>query len=300
MKLLHQDAPPGALNFFIKWIAGIWLVSIIFDPLPIIAHLPTSIFHPAGFMLRALPEFVQHFLITAPALHALKILTIVSLVLVILNRALRPAAVLACILITAYQGIVRGFGHINHAEIAPLYALYFITLFSFADGFIKKSERASYPNLSGIPIVASLAFMLFGFTFIGIYRMLAGGVELFMSDSLTHYFVHNSHRGSLFIVWDLDDLVLKYRFLHLFFKIGFPIITIFEILAPFCLVSNRFRYVFNSVIIPFLILNWFFMNVLFWQDMLLAILLFDFTHRFAREKASEQVGKKARLAPNTA
>jgi hypothetical protein len=289
-RLLHEDATPRALEFLRVLIFGIWLVSVVFDPLPIISHLPTSVFHPAGVLLRCLPSSVQLCLVTAPFLYGLKMVTSISLLLVILNKAMKPAAVLSCILLTVYQGIVRGFGHINHADIAVLYGAYFITLFAIADSIVKKrrGERAkSAVNPNSIPFIALLSCMLFTYSFIGIFRALHGGVELFTSDTMTYWIVHNSHRSSFYFLWDLDDWILSSGGLQAFFKAGLPVVTFFEIFAPLCLVVRWFRYTFIMVMIPFLFLNWFFMNVLFWQNILLCVLLFDLSYWFGKYEKGE-------------
>jgi len=276
--MLHEHMTQRGLTILRTGIFGMWFVSVLFDPLPVISYLPASAFHPAGFLLRVLPTEWQAWLITGPALHGLKFLTLVTLFGVLVNRFTKPAAVCACILLTVYQGIVRGFGHINHAEMGILYAAYFLTLFLFADAaYLKDKRGGTNVNLPSIAFISITAVMLFTFMFTGMFRLLSGGWELFISDTMVYWIVHNSHRESFLFLWNLDDWVLRYPLAQAFFKAGLPVTTLFEITAPLCLVWRGYRIVFVVVMGTFLILNFVFMNILFWQNFLLCALLIDWS-----------------------
>jgi hypothetical protein len=56
-------------------------------------------------------------------------------------------------------------------------------------------------------------------------------------------------------------------------KAGFVVTTIFELFAPLCLVMPRFRRVWIAVVVSFHVLNWFTLNLFFWQNALLVLLV---------------------------
>ncbi len=276
MKLLHQNAPPEALAFFRVWVLGIWLVLVVSDPMYLLSYLPDTIFDPTGPLLRLWPVSLFWGLLKSwPFLVGMKTLLLIALVLAVFRIGLKVVLPVLCVAATIYQGILRGFGHVNHAELALLYSLYFITLYEWLPR-TTETEIKPYAAL----LVITTFFVLLGFSFIGIYRIVIGGAELFFSDTLRYWMVKNSFRGSAFWIWDLDHLFFEHLWLHKAFKAGFVVVTVAEVLAPFCLVSRPFRIVFLLVMIPFFVLNWVFMNVIFWEDFLLMILLFDFSRWF--------------------
>jgi len=57
-------------------------------------------------------------------------------------------------------------------------------------------------------------------------------------------------------------------------RVGFVVVTLFEFLTPLCLLSRKFRYVWLIIIIPFHFLTWLLMNIFFWQNLLLMLVLF--------------------------
>jgi predicted DCC family thiol-disulfide oxidoreductase YuxK len=203
---------------------------------------------------------------------------IISLVLTILNTFRKPAAVCACVFITVYEGIIRGFGgHISHSDLILLYAAYFLALFPMADLMIGKKQRESADtalNLYGIPLVAILATLCFTYTLVGVYRIVHGGIETFSSDSITFWALRNSYQV-VNPTWGFGRALLEYPIFSRILKWGFPVTTLFELLAPVCLFSRRFRYVFLAFMIPFHLMSWLFMEIFFWANLLLFILFFD-------------------------
>ena len=56
---------------------------------------------------------------------------------------------------------------------------------------------------------------------------------------------------------------------------GYPIVTLLEILAPLCLVSLWFRRGFLLMMLPFHVMTFLVMGILFWENLALYVLLFD-------------------------
>ena len=278
MKLIHEEASPEALNFFRTAVFGTWFLIILFDPLTELSYLPLSIFKPTGVLIRFLPAFVHPWLVSAPFLYGLKTVALISLFLCTLNKSFIPASLIASVCLTIQQGIVRGYGHMNHAEIVLIYATYFLSFFALADQLWKKDPKyqSEQMNLNSIPFIVTIAFMCFTYTFLGMRRLIYGGVELFFTDSLVYWVVSNTNLNDYF-TWHVDGFVLKNPWIQNLLKLGFPIATLFEISAPLCLVSRRFRYLFIAFMIPFHVLIWVFMGILFLELIFAYILLFECT-----------------------
>ncbi len=290
MKLLHEDAGPEAVEVFRVWVFGIWLFKVVTDPLAAIAGLPQTIFNPTGFLLKFLPASLKHFLLAESFLFGLKTVLILSLVFVIFKVFLRSSSVLACFFLTLYQGIIRSFGHVNHAEIELLYAAYFLTLFSIADGIFEKQgkhDRAEGMNLNSIPLISTLACLCFSYTFVGIYRVARAGLGIYSSDSLAFWILDNSLRTPESIT-PVGLLILKYPLLGEMLRLGFPAGTIFEILAPFTLLSRWFRYLFIAVMVPFHLIILLFMGINFWEQLALYVLFLDLGRWFGPKGAGEK------------
>jgi uncharacterized membrane protein YphA (DoxX/SURF4 family) len=64
--------------------------------------------------------------------------------------------------------------------------------------------------------------------------------------------------------------------------------TIFELLAPLCLVWPRFRRVWVVVIVAFHIVNWWLLNLFFWQNAVLVLLLVCDTERVVSRIAARR------------
>ena len=73
---------------------------------------------------------------------------------------------------------------------------------------------------------------------------------------------------------------------------GLPGITVFEITAPLCVAWARFRWVFIPVMLSFHVLSLVFMNIFFFDDMLLYLLLIDWSRRFPAMRRSGDFGSE--------
>ena len=116
---------------------------------------------------------------------------------------------------------------------------------------------------------------------LGAHRLVRGGMELFQSDSLKWYMIYNAHIPATFRAWDVVRVLSEHPWIYPIVKSGFPIITLFEFLAPLAIVFRRFRIAFLFMMLSFFVLNWLFMSPIFWQNFLLCLLLFDFSGRIS-------------------
>lgn len=276
MRLIHADATSRGLTLLRRYVYGLWFLIILADPLPVIADLPLSAFKPVGPLLRMLPDSMEPWLLTPGFLYGLKFTAAAALLLAILNYRWKMTSLVSCFLLTIYQGIVRGFGYVDHTELALLFAAYFLSLFSIADALAQdgpeKGSRASPAsiNLNSVPFVASLAFLLFSYSLTGVNRLTYAGFEVFAPGTLRGWIVMDQHMlHQLFFSWNLADWVMQRPTVLRVLEIGFPLLVVVEVLAPFCLVSRRFRYFFILVMVPFHVLSWVLLKIFFWENLLL-------------------------------
>lgn len=276
---LYQHAGPKSFEVFRAAVFGLWFLNLVLTPLDLLAQLPPAIYNPIGIPLKFLhalspimlnPMFLVFFKWTGTGIVLLAAAGIFP----------RASSLIGSVLITLEQALLRGFGYVNHAELPLLYAAYIITMAYF---LIPKSGGVSESAKVGptqtlkpyqIPFVLFLMIFLFTYTLIGIHRIAFGGLEIFTTERITYWIAVNTYDVSYYrFGW--GQQVLESPLLKGFFVMGFPVITVFEILAPFALIHPLFRAVFLLIIYPFHLMNLIFMDLLFLESMLLLILLFD-------------------------
>ena len=298
MKLIHEDYSAESLRLATIWVFSIWLAKILSDSIPLISLLPYAVYEPVG-MIRAIPGPLREILLGSGVLAALKALVIASLLATVATMALdiralrrtrgRPGGeslnrgllwlappVAASLLLTLYEGLFRGYaGHISHEDTVLLYATYLLSAFPVADYIARRSNKFdASANLNQIAIVAVLLTLCATYTVVGTYRILHGGIGIFGTNSLTYWALRNTIDVLRpWVGWGF--VLIDYPIAEQIFKLGFPIITIFEFLAPLSLVFLRFRILFLATFISFHIATLLFMDVVFRETLALYLLFLD-------------------------
>ena len=268
--MLHENVSPQTLGFARIAVYGAWLWHVFKDPLDKVVEVPLVYFSPIG-VLRLVPEPVWQRIYTADFLSALKLAMLVSLTLLVTGVGpFRGIAVFTCIMLTLYQGLVRGFGFINHGELAMLYAAYVLAVFPSADAFAlrrSRSNAASQP-LYQAPMIAVALLLCLAYMFVGVQRLLKGGLEIFVNGTIVHMVALRSFApgpsGSGY-----GHLVLEHPWLALMLQVGFPIVTIFELLSPLCLFYRPFRWAWIPVMFSFHLATGLLMQIWFTANFLL-------------------------------
>ncbi len=273
MSLLHEEASPKLLRAVTIWVFGFWCLQLAFSPVDSLAALPMVLYGPVGF-LRGVPDSVVAWLLSSPVIYYFKAVILLSCAAVIFIIRPRVFAILACASLTVYLGLLRGFGgHVSHSDLVMLYAAYFLALFTLANARLSAQER-SRVNLSGVPVVAVLAALFFTYSLTGLFRLMHGAIETFTSGSLTFWAMRNSYQY-VDPLWGWGRQLLNQPVWAAALNAGFPFVTLFEVLAPLCFVSSRFRWVFIVVMLPFHLLAWIVMEIFFWEPLLLYGLFFE-------------------------
>jgi hypothetical protein len=287
VELIHQRAGPGLLRLARLGIFALWIVKLLLDPLWRLAEMPHELFEPVG-ILALLPAGTLAWLMTSTGLTTLVVVTILVLVAGITNKAFPLVATLAAILLTAYSSIIRSFGPAVHTDIALLLAVYALAGFAWADTVAAVYDRRAGTSRqhpwASYPLVTIVAMLCLTYCLVGLNRAIAGGIDVFTGDTMETWAIDASLRGYYFntnIGWHIPE----WPFAVFMLRSGLPFITLFEITAPLCLAVPHYRWIFMPVMLSFHFMSLVFMNIFFFDDMLLYLLLIDWSKRFPSLRA---------------
>jgi hypothetical protein len=163
-------------------------------------------------------------------------------------RPYRPTATATAALLTGHQALLRGFTFTNHEELSLLVCAYVLALFPAADGFAWPRRRGptAPPETYAAAVHAMSLLLLLPYCGIAARRLVRGTPDVFTGDSLAHWL------GSLDALdrdaFGIGPWVLRRPGLVAFLKAGFVITTVFELLAPLCLIVPRLRRAWIPVI----------------------------------------------------
>jgi hypothetical protein len=298
VELIHEQAGPRLLRLARIGIFALWIFKLLLDPLWRLADLPRELFDPVG-ILALLPAAALDALLTPGRLTALLVATLVVCALCLTNRAFPLVATLAAILLTAYSSLIRSFGPAVHTDIVLLLAVYALAGFAWADWleyvFRKRPRIAPGPNRlkdffstptrscgqdrSSYPLITIVALLTISYCLVGLNRTVSGGINVFTGDTMESWAVDAGLRGYYFntnIGWHIPEWPVVVFML----RAGLPFITLFEITAPLCLAWPHYRWVFIPVMLSFHLMSLVLMNIFFFDDMLLYLLLIDWSRRF--------------------
>ena len=274
-ELIHAQAGPRLLRLARLGIVGLWIVKLLLDPVWRLAQLPPVLIRPVGLLAWLAPERVP-LLWSAPGLATLWTATLLTLALALTGRAFAPVATIAALLLTIYSSIIRSFGPAVHTDIVLLLAVYALALFAWAD-------RAQRPGRAGTssssaPLVTIVALLGLTYCLVGLNRLFVSpgaltgnSMEIWTIDASLRAYYFNTGLGWHLPDWPLAVLVLR---------LGLSVVTLFEITAPLCLLWPRYRVIFCAVMVPFHVLSLVLMNIFFFDDLLLYLLLVDWSRRF--------------------
>ena len=274
IELIHVQAGPRLLRLARLGICLLWIVKLLLDPLWRLGQLPPELIRPVG-LLAFLPPSEHPFFWSGHGLTILWVLTLLALLAAVAGRAFPTAMTAAAVLLTLYSSVIRSFGPAVHTDIVLLLASYALALFAWADVVEKRAGRRA---VSSAPLIAIVALLTLTYALVGLNRLIAA-FPVFTGDSMEIWAIDASLRGYYFntgVGWHLPEWPLVVFFL----RAGLPVITAFEITAPLCLISPWYRRVFIPVMLSFHLLSLVLMNIFFFDDMLLYLLLVDWSKKF--------------------
>jgi hypothetical protein len=277
IELLHERAGPRLLHLARLGIFSLWIVKLLLDPLWRLAEMPRELFDPVG-ILALLPVAVLDTLLTAGGLTALFAVTLLALGIALFPRAFLFGSTLAAILLTVYSSLIRSFGPAVHTDIVLLLAVYALAAFAWADFFQARFGKVSGAS-SSYPLITIAALLTLSYCLVGLNRAVSGGIGVFTGDTMEAWTVDAGLRGYYFntnIGWHIPE----WPWVVFMLRSGLPVITFFEITAPLCLALPHYRWIFIPVMLSFHLMSLVFMNIFFFDDMLLYLLLIDWSRRF--------------------
>ena len=275
--LLYENATARHLAVLRMWVFGMWLGDLLKDPVSDLAAIPLAYYQPVG-VLRWFPPGFWEAALSPPLLQiwwgGLALLLVLSVAGVPFYRGV---ALAACVLLTFYQGAVFGFTSVTHGPIAALHIAWLLALFPSADALSLRRGPgfAKSDNVYKAAILTATILFLATYMLVGVRRVIEGGTEIFLDGSILRFLARNSISPSQ-LPQRLGLTVLEVPGLPMMFQVGFVLVTFFEITSLLCVASKWFRRTWLAVMIPFHVLSWPLLQLLFLHNILLiAVLLVD-------------------------
>jgi hypothetical protein len=272
--ILHSDATARNLGFLRIWVFTAWFADIAKDPITDLATLPIDLMTPVG-VLRLAPLSFWERVCTADNLQVAYVLMLLCLAATALGiRPYRPIAIFTCLLLTLYQGLILSFTYLSHSTLAALPVAYVLALFPAGDALALRRgpAREGKRETAVLAMVTATLALCITYACIGARRFQTGGLEIFLDGSMLNYVARNSASGGL-LEGGYGLAALEYPLLSAVLVIGFPFVTVFELLSPLCLFYKWFRWSWLVVILLFHVLTWYLMQLLFVHNILLIAVL---------------------------
>lgn len=193
-------------------------------------------------------------------------------------RLVSPAA---CALLILYASVRRSYTFVSHADIPLTLAACAMALLSWADHRDERrpaSERVGANYAMG-PLFISMAVLLLTYHLVGVRRFVLGGWDLYASDSLPYWVARNALRGEG--TWEAAATggvgleLARSGWALTALQLGFPVVTLVELLAPLALFYQRFRWIFLAVMVPFHLFSLPVFSLIFYQNIVLLAFLPD-------------------------
>lgn len=270
MKLLHAEAGEETLIATRRAILAVGLLPLVTQPLWPLAQAPLETFVPPG-PLALLPATGREFLLQGTTLWLLPLFTALALVIGIWKArgwSFIVASMLAALGLLLHQGICRGFGHINHAELGLLLLLWALPGYAIADTIQRWRGR---PSPACDTLVSITYIFLLSYLLIGALRFV-NAPEVFAVHNQWAWMVERTAEGTAggFFTWEELGRQPIYAWL---LALGFPAVTVLELLAPLALVWKGYRYVFLAAMVGFHMGVIIFMRLFFLENVLLLLIL---------------------------
>jgi hypothetical protein len=284
LALIHEQAGPRLLALARCGIFALWIAKLLLDPIWRLSEMPPEMLHPVGVLNLLSPTMLASVFTGVGLMRFWDCAFVVVLCCLppmrwLIGMALRYT--LAAIVLTFYSSIIRSFGPAVHTDIVLLLGTYALAGFAWADVFAPRA-----PGRYSYPLITIVLMLCLAYTLVGLNRTVSGGFNVFTGETMTSWAVDASLRGYYFntgVGWHLPD----WPVVNFMMQAGLPFITLFEILAPLCVASPHFRRLFIPVMLSFHALSLVFMNIFFFDDMLLYLLLVDWSRAFPAMRRSE-------------
>jgi hypothetical protein len=260
--MLHDKANAYTLGMVRIWIFGLAALSRVPTPVWDICALPD--YQPNGIM-RLLGAYYWAPLITPVVAYCIQALTIGLLIAAAAGiRPWRIVAPLACLALTLSEGLIRGTEVMSHANIILILCTWVLACFPAADALrLFPGKRQPFRPLAQYQAALFTLSMVFCVTYLfaGARRLSTSGIDIYLDDSILRATALRDAElgpaGGLGI-WACESVFVGWALV-----IGFPLVTLLELLSPLCIFSTRFRWMWIAVLFPFHIGIGFLMGIWF-------------------------------------
>jgi len=303
--MLHETTSAQTLGLARICVFGLWFYRIANRAIWELADVPG--FQPIG-VLRLVPRVAWDYLLTPEALTAFQIVTLGLLSLVILGLGpYRPSALATCVLLTIAEGLSRSFGTINHKELGLLLAAYVLAYFPASDGLSlrRRTATANPSSYAGAMLCMAIVFSL-TYCLAGARRIALGGVTIYLDGTiLRELAMRSAELGPSSM--QLGLRAMEFAWFRVILQLGFPLVTLLELLTPFCLFHRRLRWFWITVMAPFHLSTGVLMGIWFTYNLWLIPLLMTDVERITsrwlprvRAFAAERMGRGFKLRKSSA
>ena len=279
--LLHANASSATYVFYLKACFTVWLVYFVLNPIQSLSELPLEYAVAIGW-LAILPEFLLTAICSFAGLLTIRLLIISACIGVWFGKTRFVSTVIGTILITTVCTLTRGFGHINHAEIGPLLVTWVLMLFLWRMPRNTLQSPSHEPNSTcAAGIVCATIVFTFVYAFVGIARLVSGGMTVLAGDSITNHLLRAQHSDWI-LSFDASSIVLASPILLLLLKLGTVAVSIVELSSPLSLVNRRIRLLMLSVMPGFHLGAMLLFKVFFIEQLFFMVLLVNVTPWLAK------------------
>jgi hypothetical protein len=272
--VLNERVSPQLLGVVRISVFGLWLANVWLVHLEDLADLPRELLSRYG-VLWLIPPPVWDSMWTLPFLSALKSVLLVCLCWLILGLPRYQAvAIGTCVLLTLFDGMEKSLGHINHSKFVLLYSAWVLAAFPSADAVALSRRRGAPapPVMYAAPLIAMALLIVVPYSMIGAFRIGRSGPGIFFGDAIKHWFLKRCYEANS-TGFRFGIVMAENAALLALTKVGFSIIGVLELLSPLCLVSRAFRWLWIPAMIGFHFLSLVTMNIFFWQNSVLILLV---------------------------
>ena len=271
--MIYERARPRHVELLTRGVLLLSAFDIAIDPIEQAAQLPLDWFKPVG-LWQLVPRGLLALLFNSQVLGGLRLLTVLGLVaaaLVLPSR--RYLALPSCFLVVLCSSFGRGLGHINHAQLPLLFVTCFLSVVATVPW--KKDRWADpfdRPNSAALFTAVAL-LMSFFYAGIGLYRLGQSGVHAYLGDAMRYYSASNLLRSGYFN-FPFGRYILASDVILVLTNLGYAVVTVGEITAPWAHRRRSFALVWSLTMIGFHLTVFFTMNILFFHNIILLVLLY--------------------------
>lgn len=248
----------------------VWVLIAAITPLDRYAAFDFRLFSGFGIgrLILTLPG-VDAVVQSHTALQAIRICLIAAGVVALLSEKWARAAGIATLLCALLlDSITKGLGGFaNHQRTVPLLALALVTFGIEASKPIdRRATNARESADRGVFVVNAVALtIVLPYTFIGLQRLIDGGLGLLMGPAILEYLAASTKGFATYPEWFHAPTFAP------LLKIGFAATTVLEATSILVLYSPSYRRVWLLAMGGFHVMTIGLMNIFFWENLILAV-----------------------------